>query len=232
MESGLDLDDAEYGDARRQLAGRVDGGAPPSDVAQALRLVHWVAAGGDEPTAADLLSALVLLRRLREELTAWEPMLIAAARDLGVSWVRLASALGVASRQAAERRYLRLRPAVAGEPASTGDARIQAERDRRACDRAISEWARLNSAWLRQLAGQVGSLRGLPEPAEQQVGLVRQALAHDDAARLLPPLAGAGPHLQSTHPLLAGQIGAVAEQAERLRRDVRDSRGPGRPTAG
>ena len=41
---------------------------------------------------------------------AWEPMLIGAARDRGVSWAAIAPVLGVASRQAAERRHLRLNP--------------------------------------------------------------------------------------------------------------------------
>src|SRR5215216_4226760 len=94
---------------------------------QALRLIHAVAsrAGppGDDVTANHVLAALVLLRHLREELTEWEPQLIAAAREQGVSWAQLAPALGVGSRQAAERRYLRLRPAGGGDAGSTSDQR-------------------------------------------------------------------------------------------------------------
>lgn|GEM_PF-2887173 len=204
------------------------GGASGAAGGTASGTASGAAGGGGTPTGvpspADLLSALALLRYLREELAVWEPLLIAAARDHGVSWAQLAPALGVASRQAAERRYLRLRPAAAGEPATTGDARIQAERDRRAGDRAVKDWARRNSAWLRQLAGQVGALEGLDEPARHQAGLVRQALALDDVARLLPTLAGARSYLQPTHPVLAAQIGTVAEQAELLRRDVHQAR--------
>jgi hypothetical protein len=40
-----------------------------------------------------------------------------------VSWQALAPALGVASRQAAERRYLRLIPAITDQPGSTRDGR-------------------------------------------------------------------------------------------------------------
>jgi len=201
-----------------------DDGAEYEGAAQALHLIHAVAAraeqGADDLTAAHLLSALVLLRHLREELTGWEPRLIAAARQRGVSWAQLAPALGVTSRQAAERRYLRLRPAGAGEAAATADQRIRAERDRRASDRVVTEWARRNSASLRRLAGQISALTGLGGSAQRQVDLVHEALAQDDAARLLPPLAGSRRHLQPTHPGLAEQIDAITEHADRLRRDA------------
>jgi hypothetical protein len=57
----------------------------------------------------ELLVALDELRALRDRLTRWEPVLIAAARDQGVTWTDLAPVLGVSSRQAAEARYLRLK---------------------------------------------------------------------------------------------------------------------------
>ncbi|MGW3852971.1 HSP18 transcriptional regulator, partial [Streptomyces fagopyri] len=68
-----------------------------------------------EPPAADAgpepaLSALLMLREIREQLAGWESGLIETARRQGASWADLAGPLGVASRQAAERRYLRLRP--------------------------------------------------------------------------------------------------------------------------
>src|SRR5690242_17166340 len=80
----------------------------------------------------ELLDALTTLRRVRGELAAFEPALIAAARAGGVSWQALAPALGVASRQAAERRYLRSTAAPTDELGATRDTRVQAERDRRA----------------------------------------------------------------------------------------------------
>ncbi|WP_130445308.1 hypothetical protein [Kribbella rubisoli] len=58
---------------------------------------------------------------MREWLAAWEPLLIGAAREQGVSWAELAPALGVASRQAAERRHLRLNPHSADLPDMTGE---------------------------------------------------------------------------------------------------------------
>jgi hypothetical protein len=173
-------------------------------------------------TPAQVLAALTLLRELRGELADWEPQLIAAARELGTSWADLAPALGVASRQAAERRYLRLRASDVGD--STGEQRVQAERDRRAGDRAVSRWARDNSAVLRSLAGQIGEL----DPS------VHRALAEDDAAALLTPLAGAHDHLRATRPDLAERIGAIGEHTDRVRRDVQTQRAerPGKPVPG
>ncbi len=159
-----------------------------------------------------VLAALVLLRELRAELAGWEPQLIAAARELGTSWADLAPALGVASRQAAERRYLRLRPSDLD--GSTGDERVQAERDRRAGDRAVTRWARDNSASLRSLAGHVGEV----DPS------VHRALSGDDAAELLSPLADAHDQLRATHPALAQRIGVITEQAARVRRDTQNRR--------
>ncbi|MGW5746727.1 HSP18 transcriptional regulator, partial [Amycolatopsis sp. NPDC003861] len=79
-----------------------------TDPTGALRRIEEVVAAaragvGDQD---EVLAALSGLRLLREHLASWEPELITAARAAGASWVALAPALGVASRQAAERRYL------------------------------------------------------------------------------------------------------------------------------
>ena len=166
-------------------------------------------------TPADLLAALTVLRRLREELADWEPALIAAAREQKVSWAALAPALGVTSRQAAERRYLRLRPSSTGE--RTGEQRVQAHRDKRAGDRAVSAWARDNAAILRQVAGQVSALPDLPDRAQHHADLVGQALADNDASSLLSPLADTHTHLRATHADLAAQIESITDQATRIR---------------
>ncbi|MFL6140632.1 MAG: HSP18 transcriptional regulator [Labedaea sp.] len=212
-------------------------GLPGTDDApatEALALVHAALAAvseipADEPASTiaptDLLVALTVLRHLREELAAWEPRLISAARQLGVSWAGLAPALGVTSRQAAERRYLRQRPSATGE--QTGEERVRAERTKRAGDRAVAAWARENSGTLRKLAGQIGALEGLSTPAQKRVDLVNQALADNDPATLLPPLADAHRHLHGTHTGLADQVKSVTQHTEQLRRSVRDRRNPG-----
>ncbi|RSM40753.1 DUF3156 domain-containing protein [Amycolatopsis balhimycina DSM 5908] len=187
------------------------------DPTGALRRLQEVVAAARTGSADpdQLLTALSGLRLLREELAGWEPELITAARAAGASWVALAPALGVASRQAAERRYLRLQPSHTGE--RTGEARVDAERDRRAGDRAVADWARRNSAILRQLAGRVSALDGLG-PAADRIGA---ALGDDDPARLLPPLAAAQPHLTGA---LAEQLGEISAHTDQLRRDAAGNR--------
>jgi hypothetical protein len=89
-------------------------------VAAAAVVAATAARGTDSPGAptGDVLDALVMLHWMQAELSAVEPALIAAARTAGASWQDLAPALGVASRQAAERRYLRLTPASSDQPAT------------------------------------------------------------------------------------------------------------------
>jgi hypothetical protein len=188
--------------------------------AEALALVERVLQDPDAGTQ-DLIGALTALRELREELASWEHRLIAAARTGGASWASIAPALGVTSRQAAERRYLRLRPSE-GHP--TGEARVRAERDRRAGDRAVRAWARRNSGTLRRLAGRVGALQGLGGQARRHAERVGRALADDDPANLLSPLAEAHAHLPAHHAGLAQEIRAVTEYTERLRRDTHEAR--------
>ncbi|OEV13609.1 hypothetical protein AN218_02725, partial [Streptomyces nanshensis] len=101
---------------------------------------------GSDAGYEQVLAALLLLRELRDQLAGWETGLIETAREAGASWAELAPPLGVASRQAAERRYLRLRP---GAPGANGEERIQAVRERRAADRSVTTWARGNAAGLR-----------------------------------------------------------------------------------
>ncbi|MWA09390.1 type III effector protein [Streptomyces sp. BA2] len=161
-------------------------------------------AGDTDPEQA--LASLLLLREVREQLAAWEAGLIETARHAGASWADLAQPLGVASRQAAERRYLRQRPGPTG---STGEQRVQATRQRRAADRTRTAWARTNAAALRRLAGQVTALSGLPPKARVPVGHLDAALADDDPAALIEPLNAARPYVERTRPDLAAQLDAL-----------------------
>ncbi|WP_369268674.1 type III effector protein [Streptomyces sp. R11] len=155
------------------------------------------------PAPEQALASLMLLRHVREQLAGWETGLIETARDAGASWADLAHPLGVASRQAAERRYLRGRPGPAG---TTGEQRVQATRQARAADRTTATWARRNAADLRRLAGQITSLTDLPAAARRPLNELHAALAHDDPAALIAPLSAARPHLASTHPDLAARL--------------------------
>ncbi|MFI5642913.1 HSP18 transcriptional regulator [Streptomyces goshikiensis] len=167
------------------------------------------------------LAALLTLREIREQLARWESALIETARDQGASWADLAGPLGVASRQAAERRYLRLRPGTAG---STGEQRVQATRDSRAADRSVTAWARDNAADLRRLAGQVSALTDLPAGSESAMGDLNQALSDNDAAHLVQPLTDTRPHLRPEDSDLADRIDAMSRHTDRLRRDSHNQR--------
>jgi hypothetical protein len=200
--------------------------AIPEAATEELALIYGVMAHAERTDPASLLAALTVLRHLREELASWEPRLITAARRHGASWASLAPALGVTSRQAAERRYLRIRPSISGE--DTGEGRVRAERDKRAGDRAVEAWARRNSTILRQLAGQVSALDGLSESAQHQADLVGQALADNDPATLLTPLANTHTYLRASHSELAERIESVTKRSEQLRRDTHEQRATGK----
>lgn len=178
--------------------------------------------GLEEADHEQLLGALQTLHGIRALLDQWEPALITAARARGVTWAQIAPALGLASRQAAERRYLRLAPQAAGQSGTTREHRVQATRDQRSGDRAVADWARDNAAALRQLAGQISALdssleSGLDAATRSSVERVRAALGHADAAELVDPLTAAGPPLSTSHPGLADQITALGEAADQIR---------------
>ena len=156
------------------------------------------------------LASLLLLRQVREQLAEWETGLIETARQAGASWADLAHPLGVSSRQAAERRYLRGRPGPAG---TTGEQRVQATRERRAAERTTAAWARRNAADLRRIAGQISALTDLPTAARSPLSQLHAALAHDDPAALIHPLNATRPHLTPDHPDLAAQLDALTDSA-------------------
>jgi hypothetical protein len=194
------------------------------DPARTVREVHDVvlAARHGDVAPDQVLAALTALRSVRDQLGEWEPELIAVARSGGTSWAALAPALGVASRQAAERRFLRLRPSATGE--RTGEARVDAERDRRAGDRAVADWARRNSAVLRQVAGQVSALDGLDTAARDHADRVGAALGDNDVATLLPHLSALRGQLSPEHAGLSARLDAIGDQAEQLRQEAADNR--------
>ncbi|MGW7264054.1 type III effector protein [Streptomyces sp. NPDC054842] len=182
-------------------------------IAEAMRTARDAdASSTDDPEQA--MEALLLLREVREQLAGWEPGLIETAREAGASWADLARPLGVSSRQAAERRYLRVRP---GEAGTTKEQRVRATRDRRAADRSVASWAHDHAAALRQLAGTITALPDLPAAAKEALADLHAALGDSDPARLLDPLSAAGPHLRRAHPDLADRVGEVGRRTREMR---------------
>ncbi|MER6274246.1 type III effector protein [Streptomyces sp900105755] len=164
-------------------------------------------AAGPGPEQA--LASLLLLRQVREQLAGWETGLIETARDAGASWADLAGPLGVASRQAAERRYLRGRPGPAG---TTGEQRVQATRERRAAERTTANWARRNAADLRRIAGQITALAHLAPEARPAQAALHAALGATDAAELIAPLTGMRPYLDARHTGLVESLDALEDR--------------------
>lgn len=176
----------------------------------------------DGTAGEDTLHALTALHDLRDLLQAWEPRLIEAAREQGVSWSRLAPALGVTSRQAAERRYLRMRGD--GDDALTREERVQATRDERAGDRAVAAWARDNAAELRQIAGQVSGAAGLSQAGRRRARTLASSLTGDDPTDLLAPLADMHRDLVEEHLHLADRVGEVSRRVSKVRSDTQRRR--------
>jgi hypothetical protein len=187
------------------------------------RVVEALRRTSEGAGADDALGALETLHRLREQLAAWEPLLIEAAREAGASWARIAPALGVTSRQAAERRYLRLRPGR--DTSLTREERVRAARDERAGDRAVAAWARENASQLRQIAGQVSAVSGLTGSGRRDARVLAGELTGDDPASLLEPLADMHAHLVEDHATLASRVDAVGRQVSRVRRETQRRRG-------
>jgi hypothetical protein len=190
-------------------------------VVRAVRRTTSPASVGSD-TGEDTLQALAALHELRAQLLAWEPQLIEAAREQGVSWARLAPVLGVTSRQAAERRYLRLRPGT--DLALTREERVQAARDERAGDRAVAAWARENASELRQIAGQVTGVAGLSRSGRKRARALASSLTGDDPAALLDPLADMHADLVDDHGRLAERVDDVGRRVRRVRTETQRRR--------
>ncbi|TCC37484.1 type III effector protein [Kribbella capetownensis] len=174
----------------------------------------------EQAEAPELLAALGALSRLRTSLDHWEPALIESARFRGLTWAQIAPALGLASRQAAERRYLRLKPQAADRPGTTREHRVDATRNLRSADRAVADWARGNAASLRQVAGLITALprdSANRSAVNDAIDRVRAVLGSDDAAELVQPLADAARCLRATHPDLADQISTLTRATDKIR---------------
>ncbi|MER7323429.1 hypothetical protein ABT372_03390, partial [Streptomyces lydicus] len=70
----------------------------------------------------------------------------------------------------------------------------------------------------------VTALTDLPATARRPVEQLRTALAGDDAAGLVGPLAAVLPHLRRRHAALAARIEEFTRHTERVRQDSDDQR--------
>jgi hypothetical protein len=192
------------------------------------RVVEVLRRTSEGAGAEEALDALETLHRLREQLAAWEPVLIETAREAGASWAQIAPALGVTSRQAAERRYLRLSPGK--DTSLTREERVRAARDERAGERAVAAWARENASELRQIAGQVSAVSGLTGAGRRDARTLAGELTGDDPATLLEPLADMHSHLVDDHAALAARVDAVGRKVSRVRRETQRRRGSTDPS--
>ncbi|MFJ2056158.1 type III effector protein [Streptomyces sp. NPDC087908] len=205
------LRDARHGTSEAALGDAPDG-APPH--------ARHEAPDAARPGPEQALASLMLLRHVREQLAGWETGLIETAREAGASWAELARPLGVASRQAAERRYLRGRPGALG---ATGEQRVTATRQARAAERAAVTWARAHAADLRRLAARITALDHLGPEARPAQAALHVALGAADAAELLAALAGMRPHLDARHTDLVASLDAL---------DALEDRGASSPADG
>ncbi|KAA2245885.1 hypothetical protein F0L68_41195 [Solihabitans fulvus] len=177
-----------------------DPGAPPvgtlAEIAEHLdRIARACRYGVDtgEADQTDVLAALLVIRRLRERSAEVERDLIEAARKKTVTWARLAPALGVADRSAAERRYRRLVPPTYDRPGThTQEGRVEAGRAERAEQRAQHAWVAAHAADVAVVAARVVALPDLDAVAfdgeQRRVANARRMLGgHRTGSRWEPP---------------------------------------------
>ncbi|MGW9123040.1 hypothetical protein ACWGRV_41765 [Streptomyces sp. NPDC055663] len=136
------------------------------------RLVEFDAS--DDLTETGLLASILVIRALREKLAEDERRFIAAARRKKVTWARLADALELGSRQAAERRYLQLRTDIdeLHGSALTQQERIEYARDQRD-RRAERAWAVSNASEIRELAERLLNVPDLQDRADRSASAQR-----------------------------------------------------------
>ncbi|MER7826972.1 hypothetical protein ABTX85_30935 [Streptomyces sp. NPDC096097] len=132
-------------------------------------------------TETDVLASLLAIREIRSKLQTDEVRLIAAARRKKVTWQRLAGALELKSRSAAERRYLQLRADLdhASGKQLTQTERVEyarAQRDRK----AERTWAVSQATRIILLARQLAAVPDLQGRADRSP---ENAQAHGRATR-------------------------------------------------
>ncbi|MEV4413284.1 hypothetical protein [Catellatospora sp. NPDC049609] len=140
--------------------------------------------------ADEVVGALELLRELRAAVDRAELDLLVAARGRRVSWGRVATALGLRSRQAAEQRAARLAEQVAG--ADTGKCQLcvdtSAVAELRECARQAAAQLAADPSWdgahPRAALARAGLAGAVEAPPGALYALVEHALADLSAVDL------------------------------------------------
>ncbi|MEU3189806.1 hypothetical protein ABZ686_04040 [Streptomyces sp. NPDC006992] len=135
----------------------------------------------------DVLAALLVVRALRDKLDRSEYELISLARERGITWQRIADALEMRSRQAAERRHLQLsraRPRPGAHAPKTQNDRVELERDRRG-RWAEQQWALRRAGTIRRLAQQLAVVPDLQDRLDNsRESRIISALYHANEPRI------------------------------------------------
>ncbi|MFZ3492251.1 hypothetical protein ACODT5_03240 [Streptomyces sp. 5.8] len=179
----------------------------------------------DQTSETDLLASLLAIRELRSKLQTDEVRLIAASRRKKITWQRLAGALELKSRQAAERRYLQLREDL---DQASGKQLTQAERvdfarsqrDRRT-ERA---WAVNQAAQIKLLARRLVSVPDLQERADRSA----QTLQAHSRAKWAAEQAGGAEPTPSSAPW-PHQLGESLDHLDALQSERSEIATRGRP---
>ncbi|MEE6262007.1 hypothetical protein [Plantactinospora sonchi] len=167
-----DPSDAVHGDRQHPRPGSQTGSERLLRAHAAVLAAAVPAEGQSDP-----LAALQLLGEVRSGLDETERCLIEAARQTGASWARIAAALGLGSRQAAEQRWLRLSADSGRDPARSRTLR---ERQRSVDNRYGATVAGLRATVLavhRELSAAPGwdELHPLARLARTTLGFARDA---------------------------------------------------------
>lgn len=124
---------------------------------------------GRDVSEPDILAALRVVRTLRDKLKEDELHLIDLARLKKVTWARIADALELSGRQAAERRRLQLSQAATrfdGSEPRTQSERVEVAREERR-RRTEREWAYANRERIRRTVIALAAIENLQERADR-----------------------------------------------------------------
>ncbi|WP_329492578.1 hypothetical protein OG618_37510 (plasmid) [Kitasatospora sp. NBC_01246] len=187
---------------KRLLRERYDwNGADPVVAMRAVRAAAYPSAYApllaEEPEpvpAEDVLAALTLIEDARERLDGLELDLIRAARTRATPWSRIATALGLKTRQSAENRALRLERSMK----YASGREVSDERLDRARQRAAAAWCEANAGRIEAAAQGLAAVlaEAWPQLEDDVLAVLAVKGLHDTLAAESPPVTVLADHLQ------------------------------------